>query len=253
MPYFNQVKRFSLFAASSRSGHSIMAHLLSAHPKVLISDDLAAVKFFREGYSRDQVFALIRYQDLCHQKRNRQKGDYNYKVDGVWQNINDKHSDVIGDASGVRALKLLGEDNHDFINVIRDRLQMPLRVFIHLCNPFDTIATKVNRRGMTLKSAAKHFIRFDQMLSTINGRLSEEEKLIQRHEDVVKDPQYHFTKMYEFLGVEPISQVVNACAQKILAQPAQTINRVDWSRDMVKVLGKFIRKSPFFKSYMDDL
>ncbi len=50
MPYFDQVKRFCLFAASPRSGHSIMGHLLTAHPKVMISDELAAIGFFQEGY-----------------------------------------------------------------------------------------------------------------------------------------------------------------------------------------------------------
>ena len=94
MPYFKKVKRFCLFVSTARSGHSIMAHLLTAHPKVLISDELAAANLLKDGFSKEQVFALIKYQDFRHQRRSRQKGKYNYKIDGVWQNIYDKYPDT---------------------------------------------------------------------------------------------------------------------------------------------------------------
>ncbi|MCF8092759.1 MAG: hypothetical protein K9K40_09910 [Desulfotignum sp.] len=61
MPYFEKVARFCFFIATGRSGHSIIGHLLSAHPDVLISDELAALSFIEEGFSASQIYALIRF------------------------------------------------------------------------------------------------------------------------------------------------------------------------------------------------
>jgi len=91
MPYFNKVAKFCFFIATERSGHSIVGHLLTAHPEVLISDELNALSFIKEGFSAEQVYALIKCQDSRLQKRKRKKSGYSYWVDGTWQNVKDKH------------------------------------------------------------------------------------------------------------------------------------------------------------------
>jgi hypothetical protein len=250
MPYFDQVKRFCLFASLPRSGHSIMGHLLSAHPKVLISDELAAANLIKEGFSKDQVFALIKYQDFRHQRRNRQKGEYSYKVEGLWQGQYEKHPEVIGDSKGTRTVRLIGGED-GFLNDLRDRLRVPLCVFIHLRNPFDIISTNSRKLGRELGKVVTGFTKIERQLSNVYNSLTEKEKFIQRHEDVIADPMYHFNKMYEFLGVEPINKVVSACADKLWNKPKQTRNKVNWPKQEIKRVEACMSQSPLFNPYLD--
>ena len=55
---FRQVTTYCLFIGHGRSGHSIIGAMLDAHPEVILSDELDAMKYLRLGFSRDQVFHL---------------------------------------------------------------------------------------------------------------------------------------------------------------------------------------------------
>jgi len=248
MPYFDQVKRFCLFASSGRSGHSIIAHLLTAHPKIMICDELGAVSFFQEGYSREQVFALIKYQDFRHQRRNRRKSGYEYKVEGVWQNVYDKHPEVIGDAKGSRTVRLIADED-GFLDMLRYRLQIPIRILVHLRNPFDILSTQIVKRNLSFEQAVQKFVRFEHKISSTYARLNEDEKLLQYHEDVIANPKESFTKMFKFLGVEPIEKVVNACADKIWEKPNKTRKKIKWQKSQIEKIENCIQQSTIFSSY----
>ncbi len=101
-------------------------------------------------------------------------------------------------------------------------MQIPIRVLIHIRNPFDMITTQVIKRKKPLKKAVQRFPVLERRIAVTCNRLTEDEKFLQRHEDIIADPKEHFTKMYEFLGVEPIKKVVDACADKIWKKPNQT-------------------------------
>ncbi len=248
MPYFDQVKRFCLFASTGRSGHSILAHLLSAHPKVMICDELSAVSYFMEGYSRQQVFALIKNQDYRYQRRNRKKSGYDYSINGLWQNVYDKHPEVIGDAKGSRTVTLAGRQDGSF-DLFRQRLGLPLRVLIHLRNPFDIITTQSRKREKSLEESVDNFIDRERLLGLTYDIFSDEERLVQRHEDVISEPGPHFKRMFEFLGVEPIEEVVEECAAKVWTRPHQTRKGLDWPKKEIKRLEACLKKSRLFSSY----
>lgn len=251
MPYFDQVKAFCLFLATGRSGHSIMAHLLTAHPKVMICDELGAVSFFKEGYSREQVFALIKFQDFRHQRRDRKKSGYTYKVDGAWQNVYEKYPEVIGDAKGTRTIGLVGGED-DYLENLRSRLAgVRLRFIVHLRNPFDALSTMVQKRGVPVDQAVDTFLELEKKIATAYFRLDEEERLLQRHEDVVADPEKHFINMFEFLGVEPLPDVVKVCAGKIWKKPNVTRKKITWPKRDVERLESCIRQSPIYSSYLE--
>jgi hypothetical protein len=251
VPYFDHLKRFCLFEATGRSGHSIIAHLLSAHPKVMICDELDAVSLFKEGYSREQVFALIKFQDYRHQRRHRQKGKYNYSIDGLWQGEYEKKPEVIGDAKGEATMRLLGGEN-DFLVNLRASLKMPLRIFMHLRNPFDTITTAIRKNNKTLQEGIKGFIELERIMMATMNRTHESERLVQRHEDIIANPDEHFTKMFVFLGVDPIPKVVNACAEKLWNKPKQTRNKVNWTKQEIERVEACMSQSLLFSPYLND-
>ena len=102
------MERCAFFVSPARSGHSIIGQLLCAHADVQVSDELAAVSLFDEGLSADQVYALIRTQDLNLQARGRAKSGYDYRVRGTAQNRADKRPRVIGDGEALPAVCLPG-------------------------------------------------------------------------------------------------------------------------------------------------
>ncbi len=249
MPYFSQVRRVCLFLATARSGHSILAHLLTAHPRVLISDELDAVGLLQEGYSREQLFALIRFQDSRYQRRDRRKSGYSYKIEGTWQNEREKHPQVIGDAKGARSVEALGAARGEPVEALRRTLGLPLRVIVHLRNPFDVLSTKRRRDGRDLARLVRSFARNHEKLVRAWERLGVEEKLLQRHEDLSADPAGHFVRMFRFLGVEPLPAVVAACAKKIWRKPHRSRRQVSWPKAQIARLEAMLAASPLFHCY----
>jgi hypothetical protein len=248
MPYFDRVQRFCFFIAPARSGHSIVAHLLSAHPEVLMSDELHALQYFKEGYSAPQVYALIKAQDARFQSRERMKSGYDYSVEGTAQNDEKKHPLVIGDAKGAGAAQILSSDP-EVIDRVRAAVGVPLRVFIHVRHPFDIMATKIRRKGTSLELAINALIERDRKLERAADQLQDGEKFFQRHEDLIADPKGQFEKMFNFLDVEPIPEIVEACAGKIWKAPNKTRSALQLKDEEENHLIEAMGKSKYYASY----
>ncbi len=251
MPYFGNVKRFFLFVAPARSGHSVVGHLLSAHLKVLISDELGAISYFREGYSASQVYALIKHQDWRLHQRKRQKSGYDYAVEGGWQGVYDKLPEVIGDAKGTRSATIFGEEP-SLIDDVRERVGVPLRMLFHLRNPYDIAATKVRRRGMTADRAATAIENQSRQIRTVFEALPEEERLVQYHEEMVAEPEDHFSRMFRFLDVEEDQEITRACAGKIWGSASRTRDTITWDRDVLARIRRVTEQDPLFCRYAGD-
>ncbi|MEM9251549.1 MAG: hypothetical protein AAGB29_04285 [Planctomycetota bacterium] len=250
MPYFDRVQTFGFFVSPARSGHSVIGQLLSAHPDIIFSDELGVVTKIDEGYSADQVFALIRAQDLHLQNRGRAKSGYDYRVDGAWQNVTDKHPVAIGDAKGARASAMLAADPA-FADKIRSCVGVPIRAIVHLRDPFDIVGSRVKRRGRKLDDAIFGMRGVHDSVVAALATLREEERLIQYHEDVIADPVTAFERMFAFLGVEPNDQAVQACAGKLWARPHAARKATDWPEDAVARLRGLIDESPILGRYAD--
>jgi len=248
LPYFGDVQRFLLFAAPPRSGHSVVGHLLSAHPKVLISDELGAISYFREGYSASQVYALIKHQDWRLHQRKRQKSGYDYTVKGGWQGVYEKYPQVIGDAKGARSITILGEDPK-FLESVRSAVGVPLRVLFHLRNPYDIVATKVRKRGITLDWAVTAMENQSRHMRALSSALDPDEYLLQYHEDMVKEPRLHFERMFDFIGVKRRPDITQACADKIWGEVNVTRNRIAWDEESLDRMRRVIDQEPLFLRY----
>ncbi|MEO0587370.1 MAG: hypothetical protein AAF078_07010, partial [Planctomycetota bacterium] len=160
----------------------------------------------------------------------------------------DKRPRVIGDAKGARATTLLATDP-TFLPRLREAVGVPIRVIVHLRNPFDIVGSRVKRRGAKLDEAIDRIERLHGELVAAIGRLREDERLIQYHEDVVAEPAAAFRTMFEFLGVEPDERAVAACAAKLWQKPRAARKQAAWSDEATDRLRGLIRQSPIFGPY----
>jgi hypothetical protein len=251
MPYFDRVQRFCFFIAPGRSGHSIVGHLLTAHPEVLISDELNALEFLRRGFSASQVYGMIYFRNSRSEGRGRPKSGYDYRVKGTAQGDLDKHPLVIGDAKGSATSKLLADDE-SLVDRVRAAVGVPLRVFVQVRHPFDILATKLRRKECDLPSGVNQIKKIAEAMEKAAAQLDDDEKLFQTHEELIADPKAQFEKLFRFIDVEPLPEIVDACAGRIWEKPHQTRKSISWQDGEEERLVEAMRNSAFFARYFSE-
>jgi hypothetical protein len=171
-------------------------------------------------------------------------------VEGEAQNKFEKAPIIMGDAKGGRTSQLIAADEL-FLESVRERLGIPLRVIVHLRNPFDMLSTRAYRKGRSTKLMVDRFAPKLKAVETAWNRLHEDERLLQRHEDVIADPSLHIKRMFEFLEVEPIPSVIDACARRIWQKPHTRRKEVEWAPAATHELNELLAESQLFSSYVE--
>ena len=149
------MNRFLFFVGYARSGHSIIASMLDAHPNVVIAHEYALfVKWkhdpaqqsnktwlFNTLYnnSRFSVYRGLRTQQAL-------KKGYTFAIPGTWQGRYDTSTgiSVIGDKSGGMTAQVFRKNWKHFISLYQDSqntVQVPVHVIHVVRNPYDNIAT----------------------------------------------------------------------------------------------------------------
>ena len=150
----NNIEKFVLFIGYSRSGHSVIASWMDAHPNMIIASQINIFgNLAEEETSWDKAFLfdeLYRksYCDATCGQRSAQAVDfkgYTLNLSDSWQGrytnlkvIGDKQG---GKASAVYALYPLKFAK--FYEKLSKSLDVPFRVILVVRNPYDMIATRV--------------------------------------------------------------------------------------------------------------
>eukprot|EP00800_Vazella_pourtalesii_P012820 TRINITY_DN3003_c1_g4_i3.p1 TRINITY_DN3003_c1_g4~~TRINITY_DN3003_c1_g4_i3.p1 ORF type:complete len:174 (-),score=29.89 TRINITY_DN3003_c1_g4_i3:580-1101(-) len=129
----NKIKHFVLFIGYPRSGHSIVAALLDAHPHVVLSHELHVMQTWRTSriekkkYSKYDMFKEIlkNTKKTLHghgfRSMNRTNKYYTLDVPGLYQGQYEKYIQVIGDKKGGSIISLDKLEIEDVIVEIENR------------------------------------------------------------------------------------------------------------------------------------
>ena len=109
----NKLKYFLLFVGYARSGHSIVAALLDAHPHVVISEEVQIILTWRtarikKNYSKYDLFKrILMNSEVVTTKQefrspNRTTKYYTLEIPGLFQGRYEDYIEVIGDKSEYR-------------------------------------------------------------------------------------------------------------------------------------------------------
>src|SRR5688572_13570759 len=142
---FDSTETYCQFVGYPRSGHTLVAALLTAHPEIVIANEIGALDWVRRGLNRSQVLSMILKSDRDFARRSYHFLNYSYRVPNQWQGRFEKIR-VVGDKDGGRDTRLLHRQP-DLLGRLADRLRLRLRVLHVLRNPFDMLATVINRRA----------------------------------------------------------------------------------------------------------
>lgn len=238
---FKEIQTYCMFVGSGRSGHSLIASLIDAHPNAIISNELNTLKFVLKGFGKYQLFSMILGNSKKHAEQGRSWTGYSYYVENQMQGAFTRLS-VIGDKKGGISTEILMEQP-DILNKVIRKWKIEFK-FIHVVrNPYDVISSMA--RGGQLKNVEvdeslleTNIHRFFQRMETVKDLKSKFGNSILdiRHESFIKKPKENLDRILSFLGLpsnqdymEDCSKIVNSTSslsRRIIYWPEFLIERV---------------------------
>lgn len=242
-----QVEVYAMFLGYPRSGRTLIGSLLNAHPDVLIAHELNALRYLQWRFSRDRIFGLLLRRDREFGRIDRRWSGYDYRIEdlyqGTWRRLR-----VIGDKRGGASMRLLHRRPY-LLERLRAELDMPLRMFHHVRNPFDNIARMAAVSGASLGYTTERYFRnVDWAWETI-ARLDRRELMHVYHERLVAAPQETLAGLLAHLGVEADPGYLETCARRVHANPRRTRDRFEWPDTLVDDIHGRIDRYPHLAGY----
>jgi hypothetical protein len=244
---FKDVETFCMFIGYPRSGHSVVGSLIDAHPDAVLSSELDALKYVREGCSRKEIFPMILRRSERFVVKRRRTPDAEYFVPNQWQG-RFRTLRVIGDKKGAGSAIKFNKDPE-----LLDRFQRVIGgsiKFIHVVrNPYDTISTMSIRNGKGLEFSSKRFFMLCRAVEKVKERVDPSTVLDVRHESLIADPEGVVKELCRFLGLEPFDDYVKDCAGIIYQSPNRSRSKVEWSAGFIASVKERMAGFPHLAGY----
>ena len=246
-PDFSDLEAFCFFIGYSRSGHTLVGTTLNAHPEVVISHELDAVRYIRHGFRRSQLFSLILQRDQHFGTMGRQWSGYAYEIPGQFQGTFERLR-VIGDKRARSSVLQTAQDPR-LLDRLRREVRAPIRVIHVTRNPFDNIATEARRHKMSLDRATAWYEEICVAVEQVRPRLDPSELLDIRYETFAADPRGSLAEICRFIGVEPGPSYLDACAGIVWPNTNRTRDATTWSVDERRSVERLIETYPVLETY----
>lgn len=253
---FSEIETYCTFIGYSRSGHSVVAALLDAHPNIVMSHELRDIKYVDAGFGRDALYYLLFQMTRIRGHSWKRGGGYTYDVPNQWQGSFEKIR-VIGDKHGEYTVTTLAS-NPELLNKLRDVVKVPVR-FIHVVrNPFDNIATMAIRKARKhnssdieaiIKATIDRYFNVCESVIEVKEMASKVNVFELRQEDFIKDPKTQLSKLCLWLGVESSSNYLDACASVVFESPNKSRHKVEWNEALKQQVQTKIDTFPFLEGY----
>lgn len=247
---FSTVERYCFFLGYARSGHSIVATLLNAHPEMVVSNELHALRFVQRGFRRDQIFALILALDKSFGESGRKWTGYDYIVPDEYQGSFTRLR-VIGDKKGGATSRAFA-DRPGLLRKLRETIKVPIRVVHVTRNPFDNIARMSKTGTADLGGMLVRYSGLCDSVSRVRDELTSEELFDTRHEDFSRCPESVLESICGFLGVSASAKYLADCASIVNEPTTRARDTVSWTKDQIASVNRLIDRYPFLDGYSFD-
>jgi hypothetical protein len=224
-----RLHRVILFIGYSRSGHSLVAALLDAHPNVIVSHELDAAKHLKAGRTFPEVARAVQLNSYYFNHYGRGYSGYDYAVPGQYQG---RCTDlkVLGDKKANGTCRALLRDP-DLLRWLEHTIPVPVTLVHVIRNPWDNIASKANRTGLSLQGAAESYLRNATAIHVLRQR--HQERVIDVYLDELSAaPIATLRRVIGRLGLDADEKYLNDCASIVFQSPRQTRRGVDWPVDL---------------------
>jgi hypothetical protein len=244
---FAGVRTFVLFVGHPRSGHSLVGSLLDAHPEVVISHELDALRFVAAGYRRSQLFTLVLERAKSNAAAGRKSWGYSYSVPGQWQGRYERLH-VVGDKRGRASTARLGE-RIELLDRLADTVQVPVSVVHVVRDPWDNIATMWRRGHVSLDEQVDAYFGLSDTVDRIAARLDVDRFHRLWLEELIAEPRQCLGGLCDFLSVRQDPDYLDACSSIIFDAPHQTREGVPWTPELLEQIDRRARQYDWLLRY----
>ena len=272
----NGVERFVFFVGYARSGHSIIASMLDAHPNIVIAHEYALFNRWSEqpeqyNNKKDTLFNIL-YNSSHYsaevglrQGVSRKKG-YSLEIPGWYQGQYDGHINVIGDKAGGMTAQVYRRNKNDFSSIyhqLESTTQLPIHAIHVLRNPFDNIATmilynehvkklingnfKYNNSTVLYKQIKAYF----SQVESVVGMIAEVglNTITIHHTDYITSPRDTMVRLCNFLSIECSESYLQVVAERTYSTESHSRNLIVWTPQHIQEVENNIAKYPILKRY----
>ena len=281
------VEKFVFFVGYGRSGHSVVASMMDAHPNMIIADEYylfgnpAGSQLQARLHSKLDLFNELYLNSYTCAKSGRRNSlsnhtkSYHLEIKGMWQGQFDQLK-VIGDkAGGATAMKY--HDNPERFKRFYDRLGKTVGVPLHAIhvvrNPFDMIATVALYQASGQPDDLKVHASVDEKFSDLGLLTTAVDivlkkahavykmksdsklglKLLEIHlDDLISNPRHEILSVCRFLEVECSEDYLKACEGKTFSSTSKSRDKVVWTNSLRTKINTAINKYDFFSRYTFD-
>ena len=283
------VEKFVFFVGKGKSGTTITASLMDAHPNMIVSNEyFLKTKLLKGKHPQLLKLAMNKtdlfnrlykqsWEDSCHGATSvsRAKSGHHYGV-GIVSNFSwhgmYKDLKVIGDKDGYAVGQLYQRYPiyfRQFFRKLSDTLQIPIQAVHMIRNPYDAIASKcltnllmqgrppteTNKYNNTrcLKEQTIPYFSVETGVMKMKNDTGLNLKILDIHNaDFVKRPVETVRNICEFFEVDCPEGYLQACKEKAYSAVSKTRRLVVWPKELRKRIDEAMKKFPFFQRYSYD-
>lgn len=269
------VKQFVFFVGYARSGHSIFASILDAHPHIVISHEYSL--FSKWGSEPVQhcdkrwLFSVLYNNSKAsaekgHRWQQAQKKGYTLAIPRWWQGKYDSTITVIGDKSGGMTAQAYRRSKQTFKSVyqeLKSTVEVPIKVVHIIRNPYDNIATMLlynthhkNKVNATYilddveKLRAQIASYFHQVRNVVEMIKDIHLNVIEIHNvDVIANPKGVLRDVCAKLFVKCSDEYLHMSAETLFVSESKTRHLVNWTPQLIDLVQSEIQNYKHLHRY----
>lgn len=252
---FEKLSAFCIFVGYPRSGSTLVASMLGAHPDVVLGHEADVLGHIRWGSNASQIYDVIMRESKKFASRGNAWEGYEYEIPDQWQGRCRKLK-VLGDKEAAMTSVRLYK-HPELLKKLRERIPAPIRVIHVVRSPLDNITTMF-RRGrypilrLPLERAVRDFERMCIAVDRIRNEVEPGELHEIHHEALLQDPAGHLRKLCGFLNIEAPEDYLRDCSAIVNPVASKSRNAIKWSDENIERVKRIIRDFPSHGSYGED-
>lgn len=240
---------YCMFVGYPRAGKSLLRALLGAHPEIVISDELDALRYVQLGVRRRQLFSLILRRDREYKAERVRSGSSDYIVPTRPRGARTELR-VIGDNKGGATTRQLCA-HPGRLDRLRALVGIPVRLVHVTRNPYDNIASifLVPSWSGDLAQAVELYEGLCECISALRSQQPAGDLLDLRHEDLLANPHRELASVCRFLGVEAPRDYLDDCAAVVRTTPESTRHLAPWTPELRARVDALVVRHTFLAGY----
>ena len=266
------VKKFVFFMGWPRSGHSIVASLLNAHPNMVVSNEYTVLEKLDSKTTKQSLFDGIYRMSIpsTNLVLSTDKKGYTLLVENSWQG-KFHQLQVIGDKRGGGTAIMEHNEYESKYKALAKMVGIPIRIICVVRNPFDIISTmllygeneqmkwkeqlamgelsETNKMSFSRKRTVDTIQLLFERADAVKEHCSGQNAIIVHNVDLVHDTRGTMKQLCTFLEVECYEFYLQQCQEKVFSELSKSRKLVNWSQEQINEVERKMKDYHFFDRY----